>query len=581
MRSRRRASRVAAVLGLLVLGWSRQTFPAPPETAVVRLAPLLAPRSHWLMRGEQSPGVVLKQDHTSVVAVSAVANSRLSFSLGTLRGAPRHGQLELEIRADGARIATIRVPARRANAWRKYSFPLPMGVQAKLEFATRLVRDGGPRPRRSQPEPWIALGAPRIVAPVVVEARRVLVWISVDTLRADHLGAYGYRHPTSPNIDRFLRSAARFTDAFSASSWTLPSLSSQFTSRPPSLHGAVAGSRKRDPANATVFQALASHGFTVLGVTANSFVSPKFETASGFDALWDTDGDAGEVTRLALNALERWDGGHLALFVHYLDPHAYYEPPQPFKDLFQPAYQGPMTTRNFQAIRNLHPAGLRFLRGGYDGEIAFTDAKVGELLAGLDERGLLERAVVVFSADHGEEFQEHGGWGHGHTLYQEMLHVPLGVRVPGLPALTITAPVSTVDLAPTLLDALGVPPPASFLGRTLMPLLRRGVPPTQTLIAETERTLDGTRHLALRRGSLKYVRVLDARADDATLRESIYDLADDPGELRPLGASPERDALGREAEAYLARVRAEARASLPAELSAEERERLQALGYLQ
>lgn len=538
------------------------------------------------MGAEQAPSVLLKAGAVRKIPMSAVENSRLRFLLGTPREGPRYGVLELEVRADGERIDAIRVPARSSPAWRSYSLALERGVKRELEFRTRFIPGGGEsesRRRSARGRPCLALGAPRVVAPIDPAERKVLIWISVDTLRADHLGAYGYPRPTSPAIDQFLRSAAMFKDAFSTASWTLPSLAAQFTSRPPSLHGAVSDARKRDPASSTVFEALGEHGFTVLAVTSNSFVSPKFETAAGFDTLWDTDGDAGEVTRLALQALERWDGGHLALFVHYMDPHGYYEPPPPFQDLFRERYRGPVTTRNFEALKSADAAGIRFLQGMYDGEIAFTDARIADLLSGLAARGLLDRAVVVFSADHGEEFQEHHGWGHGHTLYQEMLHVPLGLRVPGVSPQVVEDPVSTIDLAPTLLDALGVPAPASFRGRSLMRLLRGERLPEQALIAETEKTLDGTHRLCLRRGSLKYVRVMGAGATGAAspaLRETLYDLRHDPDERRPIEA-PELASIRREAEAYLASVRAEVAVSAPADLSLEERERLRALGYLQ
>jgi arylsulfatase A-like enzyme len=571
------------VVLVLATGCGRAPAPAArPGALVTRLAPRLGGASEWLMGAEQAPSVLLKAGAVRTVPLSAVENSRLRFGLATARGAPRQGTLELEVRADGRLLDTIRVPARKASAWRPVSLALPNGVTRELEFHTRLLPGAGQPPlpaRAGRAHPWVALGAPRVVAPVDPAQRKVLIWISVDTLRADHLGAYGYARPTSPAIDRFLRTAVRFTDAFSAASWTLPSLAAQFTSRPPSFHGAVAESRKRDPLNATVFEALAEHGFTVLGVTSNTFVSPKFETASGFDTLWDTDGDAAEVTRLALAALERWDGGHLALFVHYMDPHAYYEPPPPFLGLFQESYRGPVTTRNFEEQKGADAAGIRFLQGRYDGEIAFTDAKIADLLSGLAARGLLEGSVVVFSADHGEEFQEHGGWSHGHTLYQEMLHVPLGLRVPGLGPQVVAEPVSAIDLAPTLLEAFGIPPPASFQGRSLMPRLRGATLGARTLIAETERTLDGTRRLCLRQGRFKYVRVMRAGADDAAVSDALYDILADPQERRPIVA-PERETLRREAAAYLDRARAEARAALPSELSPEDRERLRALGYL-
>ena len=586
------ARAMAATLPLLALAAGCQrsepaASPGPAGPLVERLIPAIQGPRFWLMGDEQKPAVLLAPGERRSIPVAAPGGSRLRFSLATLKGAPPRGTLRVEVRADGRSVQTIQIPSRRDAAWRSYSVPLGGLPPGRLEISTERFDAQGRRvPAQAEPTPprWIALGAPRLTAPVAPSQRKVLIWISVDTLRADHLGLYGYERATSASLDRFGKTAVVFENATSTASWTLPSLASQFTARYPSQHGAVLQRIRRDPRHTTVFEALAGNGFTVLGVSANHFVSPKFEMAAGFDTLWSTEGNAGEVTRLALRALDQWDGGHLALFVHYMDPHAYYEPPAPFDSLFTRGYRGSLNGRNFESVkRDVDPAGLRYVQSLYDGEIAFADQKIGELLEALAARGLLQRAVVALSADHGEEFLEHGGWTHSRTVYQEMLHVPFALRVPGVRPARVESLVSLVDLAPTLLHALGVPAPASFNGRSLMPLLRGGRLAEASLISETERSLDGVHRLALRRGRFKYILTTsrDRSLRPPALKEELFDLESDPRELHRIESAPDLERLRRETMAYLVKARSEAGQMVPANLNKDELERLRALGYIQ
>jgi len=586
-----RATAAPLPLVALLAGCHRSEPAASPSPAatgpvVERLIPAIHGPRFWLMGDEQKPSVLLAPGEQRSVPLAAPGGSRLRFSLGTLKGAPPRGKLRLEVRADGRSVQTIEIPSRRDPGWRSYSIELGDRAPGQLELKTeRIDAQGRPVPLLANHTPprWIALGAPRVAAPVLPSQRKVLIWISVDTLRADHLGLYGYERATSESLDRFARGAAVFANATSTASWTLPSLASQFTARYPTQHGGVLQRIRRDPRHTSVFEALAANGFTVLGVSSNHFVSPRFEMAAGFDTLWSTEGDAAEVTRLALRALDQWDGGHLALFVHYMDPHAYYDPPAPFDSLFTSGYRGSINGRNFESVkRNVDPAALRHVQSLYDGEIAFADRKIGELLEALAARGLLQRAVVAVSADHGEEFLDHGGWTHSRTVYQEMLHVPFALRVPGVHPARLDDLVSLVDLAPTLLDALDVPAPASFKGRSLMPLLRGGQLTESPLISETERSLEGLHRLALRRGRFKYILTTsrDRALRPPVLKEELFDLEADPHELHRIASAPDLERLRRETLAYLVKARSESGQLLPADLSPEELERLRALGYI-
>ena len=202
---------------------------------------------------------------------------------------------------------------------------------------------------------------------------------------------------------------------------------------------------------------------------------------------------------------------------------------------------------------------------------------IGKLLDALRSQNLLDRAVFVYTADHGEEFLDHGGWTHGYTLYEELLHVPFALKAPGLAPARIDTPVSMVDLAPTLLSLLGVAAPATFQGTSLSPLLAHRGRAEPTLFAETERTKDDTHRVMLRRGTSKYILSL-AKGSGATAREEVFDLEADPHETKPLSSiSPE---LRQQVEAFLAQAHLAVHGR-HAQMSAETREDLRALGYVQ
>jgi arylsulfatase A-like enzyme len=412
--------------------------------------------------------------------------------------------------------------------------------------------------------------------------------VSQDSVRADHLSALGYGRSTSPELEALAGDWVVFERAMAPAPWTLPSMLSQFTARYPSFHGGrqVRRARDLDSGHLSVFDVLAREGFTVLGVTGNELISHRFHAASGFDALWfDDKQQADSTNQLALRAVDEWGGGDLALFVHYMDPHAPYSPPPPYDSLFaDPDHPRKAHRWTLDDLRRLDhtDADVRQLEALYDGELARTDAAIADLLRRLAARGLLAESVLVYSADHGEEFQDHGGWGHGGHLHEEVLHVPLALRVPGVEPRRIDTLVSLVDLAPTLLDALRIESPSSFEGRSLLPLMRGEAWPESALFSETDRTPDGTHHVSVRRSNRKYIAATEAgSARPANLvAEALYDLDTDPEERRPLESGPELAPFRREVLEYLARARQEVRLGPAIELTRKEEERLRARGDL-
>lgn len=320
-------------------------------------------------------------------------------------------------------------------------------------------------------------------------APNVLV-IVVDTLRADHLGAYGYTRATSPNIDQLAREGILFENAISTSSWTLPSHASLLTGRYPYEHGAV---KARFPDRyPTLAEFLRDRGYRTGAISANKI---WFARSRGFgrgfihfEDYFDSMGDmfartiygrkiqknvliplgyeddpgrkrAPEVTAAALNWIEKGARRPFFLFLNYYDPHDPYLPPQPYRSKFSKKENpgGRLNTLLLRYYPGLTPEQLQDEMDAYDGAIAYADHSIGELMAGLEERGLAANTLVVLVADHGESFGEHGLLIHYNALYRETLHVPMILRWPGhLPAGSrVAPPVSLAAVPATLLDLLG------------------------------------------------------------------------------------------------------------------------------
>ena len=337
-----------------------------------------------------------------------------------------------------------------------------------------------------------------------------VVLIVVDTLRADHLGLYGYDRPTSPNMDAWAADGRVFEHAFAPAPWTLPSFSSLYTGRWPLIHqGGLASEKASDEGRAPVFlgpvadlptlaETLQDAGVRTLAVATNPYLAPSFGMARGFDR-YDLDlGPPGgsspraeEVVRRALALVDEAKGQPFFLVVHLLDPHDSYDAPPPFRHTFSASIQSVFTlpVKDVSDIRrrsrDLAPQDRAFVTAAYDEEIAYTDAQLGVLRDGLSARGVLETSLLIFTADHGEELFEHGSFGHGHAMWQELLHVPLIVWGPGIAPGRESVPVSLVDIAPTVLEGVGLTSRSPFDGHSLWPTLSEGASlPTRTLFSE-------------------------------------------------------------------------------------------------
>jgi arylsulfatase A-like enzyme len=360
---------------------------------------------------------------------------------------------------------------------------------------------------------------------------RNLLLITVDTLRADHLGAYGYPRSTSPSLDAFAEEAVVFENAHATSSWTLSSLASLLTSLYTSSHGCWGNQSTLGPGFETLGEVLSTQGFDTAAFVTHFFLDRRYGLDQGFD-LYDQDLVASTaqeshlaissppVTEKAVAWLDRrralGEGAPWFLWVHYFDPHANY--------LFHEGVSAEYGTPS--------PWGVSHTKlDMYDGEIAFTDHHIGALLDALDASGFGDETVVVFVADHGEEFGEHGRYGHRRHLHREVVQVPLMIRAPGVVPRRVREIVSILDVFPTALALLGIHDGGLAHGRNLSAALLGGAVPTRAVLAELK-VEEGNRIQMTSISDGRWKLILDALAGESEL----YDLERDPSELQDVSA---------------------------------------------
>lgn len=353
----------------------------------------------------------------------------------------------------------------------------------------------------------LACNTPRPDPPAVkadpLPAKSNILLITVDTLRADHLSSWGYVRPTSPTIDRLAAEGVRFDQAQVQWPKTTPSFASIFTATYPKDNRIVRTAGQPISCQfLTLPEALKRQGYATYAVVANAAVGSDFFFNQGFDEYIETwklphgaDGAdpnrAEAVTHLAEGLLDKLQktGKPYFLWVHYLDPHFPYEPPPDARDKFQNdsrfdrSVKIPLADKPRQQMFGIGServleghTDLAFYLARYDAEIAYTDAQIGRLLDEMKRRGMLDKTVTAFTADHGESLGDHGYYfDHGRFSFQTCLHVPLVLHYPGvLKPRVDKEPAELIDLAPTLLEAAGVPLDGGFWmqGRTLTPRLR-------------------------------------------------------------------------------------------------------------
>lgn len=313
-----------------------------------------------------------------------------------------------------------------------------------------------------------------------------ILLISIDALRADHLGCYGYERATSPFLDDTAAAGIRFSNAFVNTHGTPPSHTTMLSSLAQESHrvGVVEGDGA-DPSLSVpngvelVQEILLRNGWTTVAVTGGGYMEEQFGYARGFEFFRDRARSIEQGTAMLVESL-----GHainlerpVFAFYHTYQVHTPYLPPDGYRGMFGPESCAIEPTAEAllpiqgRASRYLERDDFDCLAGLYDAEIRYTDDTLRSLFARLARLGFLDRSVVIVTADHGEEFGDHGGLLHRGSLFDELLHVPLIVWGTDVPrGIVVDNLVSTLDLAPTVLALAGIPQPAIMSGRDLLSL---------------------------------------------------------------------------------------------------------------
>lgn len=424
-----------------------------------------------------------------------------------------------------------------------------------------------------------------------------VVMITLDTTRRDHLTPYGYPVDTSPALARLAEDSVVYERAYAVSSWTLPTHASLFTGRFPSSHGAVydehgplrltkaiQGPRTFDqyrvrplsPKVVTLAEVLSRAGWATKGIAGGPWLKRVFGLSHGFES-WDDSGitrargrPAADVTRVALHFVDSHADEPFFLFCNYYDPHFPLLPPKDVRDRFL----GDLNARD--------TSNLRVIRALYDAEIRTADDGIGRILQRLRDLGLYDEAYIIVTADHGQLLGEHGAFGHGFSLSQPEIHVPLLVKFPASQHRVgrVRTLVQQVDILPTLLKGLGLPVPSGVQGGTLRD-------PDHPIVAEVYPIPSMSRDLGWRqRGDWRALIGAAGRYKllwNSRGRDELIDLERDPSASHNLweqkNARAER--MEHKLESYLASL-PEARAAGPTRVIDEKtRQDLEGLGYLE
>jgi arylsulfatase A-like enzyme len=409
-----------------------------------------------------------------------------------------------------------------------------------------------------------------------------VILISIDTLRPDHLECYGYGVPTSPNLDAFCEESVVFRQAIAQAPSTLHSHASIFSSLLPHHHGASWGGKTRLPEEAlTITELLRSVGYATGGFAGGGQMDGVFGLDQGFDVykLPGQEHFLGTV-RHGIEWLDGTPGRPFFLFLHSYEVHHPYTPSPEHLALVAGDYAGSLPDEiSIEFLREvnsgetgLETGDLDHIISTYDAEIRSVDDGFSYLVAALKERDLYDDTLIVFTSDHGEEFGEHGvvGW-HSHTLFDELLRVPLIIRFPGgaHAGAQVEAQVRSLDIAPTLAATLGLPVPDDFDGVDLTAMIIHGQPSSLPAIGRMDRPR-GVERTSIRTERWKML----------LPRRYLYDLSQDPAEQWDAAMS-ERESV-RELEQTLDEALArrepyETEQVLPSDATLDE---LRALGYI-
>jgi arylsulfatase A-like enzyme len=452
-----------------------------PASAEAGNAPRRVAVEQVTVGGVARPAIVIAPGAQVDWFVEVPEAGTLVFGSGLGSAGP--GVLALQIDSDRSAGSTMRIDIRGSWNDQQISLKRPAGEIVRVRF-------------RNEGSTDVALSDVRVVRPVgdvvtIDEPARNVVVLLVDTLRASKLQVYYPKtRVKTPTIDTFASQGTFFERSQSPENWTKPSVASILTSLHPATHKTKQDASKLPKSALMLSQVYQKAGFKTASFIANGYVSNAF----GFDKGWDhytnyireaRNTNASNVFGEAEGWIEKNKDGRFFVYIQTIDPHVPYDPPAKFLEMYDPKpYNGQVKNRRTHLMLDdakKNPKKYAFTKRDkeriealHDGEISYHDEYFGKFLVKLQELGLDENTIVVVTSDHGEEFQEHGSWGHGHSVYQELLGVPLMFRWPGvIPAGTRIGPVvSTMDIGPTVLEATGVPIPDKFEGHSLLGFMR-------------------------------------------------------------------------------------------------------------
>jgi arylsulfatase A-like enzyme len=426
-------------------------------------------------------------------------------------------------------------------------------------------------------------------------------------LRPDHLGCYGYDRATSPTIDRLAAEGIRFKSTFSSTTWTLPAHLAMMTSLPDLVHGVISEAFLLDEKRITLAEILKDRGYNTYGIFTGPFLLPLWGFSQGFDKYIDATlydkalegagmlnaAERGRTTPGAMEEvktiLEANKNHPFFLFLHLFDVHPDFDPPPPYDTLFDPDYSGNISGKDIMnnplVNKDMPTRDLEHLQALYDGEIRFVDEQgIAKLLELLSENELLDNTLLVITSDHGEEFFEHGVFGHRQNLFDTTLRIPLIFWCPQLvkAGRIVDQQVRIIDIMPTILDLVEIPQSPEGLGKSLVSLINVSGQEkfSRSLFAEVQSS--GCYLETLRSENFKFIR------DYKKLKKYYYNLEEDHLELDPLKDQEDPSFLSAQ-EQYLSRRFAlvSYKEKLPwgdsnksPEMDAELRERLRSLGYI-
>ncbi len=447
--------------------------------------------------------------------------------------------------------------------------------------------------------PWMVIGLIMLVLAIVLvyyittkDKHLNLLIVLVDTLRSDHLGYHGYSTPTSPQIDSLARKSIVFMNHYSQSSRTGPSVASIFTGLHPRSHGVINPLSHFDAkgtlsdAQVTLAEILKKNGYSCYGYIANPNITSRFGFGQGFDHYeFLTSMAAPDLNRMANRIIEE-EKGPFFLYLHYMEPHSPYKAPRSYGQMFiERGYGGPINGSHQQLDEIVAgrlipgPEDVRHLEALYDQEIRYFDDMFVQLLNSLEKNNLHDNTLVMFMADHGEEFWDHGSVLHGYTLYEEQLHVPMFIYDPRRESpSSVDAITRHIDLLPTILEILGIEDDVEVQGRSLLPWVegRETSPAVGPVYAQVSlRAVKIVKLASFMKDGWKLI------ANDLPEKsEELYHIQRDPKETQNVYTSEEK--MARLVKSELTTFEK----SLPKakvgeiELTDEEIERLRSLGYI-